>query len=153
MVHRASTGSRGCEERGGHGNVLGLCALKSCNVPLCVYMYVHSRVLHVCHVGQRDTWQGDVDGCPMCSGTHGGGRPWCMQHVPCAHTGTHRGTCEAQVGVHKDMAHRRGHAWWCDRWGCRRGCMSLHARVGSSSGLWEKSWGGIEGLWRCVCVL
>ena len=65
----------GCEECSGCGSILGLRALGSCNVPLRVYMYVHLRVLHVCCVGKRDVRRGDVDGCLMCSGTRGGGRP------------------------------------------------------------------------------
>ena len=114
----------GCKERSGCGSVLGLCALGSCNVPLRVYAYVHLQVLCVCRVGQRDTWRGDVDGCLMCSGMHGGSQPWHMRHIPCAHMGMCRSVCDMQVGVHKDMACCRGHAWWCNWWGCRRGCVS-----------------------------
>ena len=63
----------GCKEHGGCGSVLGLRALGSCSVPLHVYGYVHSWVLRVCYVGQRDAQRGDVNGCPMCSGKRGGG--------------------------------------------------------------------------------
>ena len=81
----------GCEECGGCGSVLSLRALRSCNVPLHVYAYIHLWVLHVCCVGQRDARRGDVDGCLMCSGTCGGSQPWRMRHVLCPCTGMHRG--------------------------------------------------------------